>query len=281
MKQIFFSRRTVWTGILLCWLSSLSSCVLSSELVTLRTDLNRMELQLQQIQKGLQILEDRSRETLQKTASTLTRDIDLSRQNQADLRTTVEELQQMVRVLGEQINGHQTRFSQLSTKLDELQREILQRLDVLGRESGGSGEKSPTGAPPMAAPTATISPREVYNVAYEDYLKGRFKLAIQGFQSYVVQFPHTELAADAQYWLAESYYSTHDFPRAVAEFQQLLRLYPQSPKIPSGLLKMGYAYYEMGRPEQGEQELQRLIQKFPFSAEAKLAEQRIKKGQGG
>jgi tol-pal system protein YbgF len=93
--------------------------------------------------------------------------------------------------------------------------------------------------------------------------------------------PHSELADNAQYWLAESYYSKREFPMAITEFHKVIQLYPQSPKAPSSLLKIGYAYYEMGNMEQGKQELQRLIQQFPTSAEATLAEQMLKEGKKG
>jgi TolA-binding protein len=42
------------------------------------------------------------------------------------------------------------------------------------------------------------------------------------------------------------------------------------------LLKTGYAYYEMKDSIQGRRTLRTLIEKYPFSKEAKLAEERLK-----
>ena len=40
-------------------------------------------------------------------------------------------------------------------------------------------------------------------MAYNDYLKGNFDLAVEGFKMYREQFPASPLADNALYWIGE------------------------------------------------------------------------------
>jgi TolA-binding protein len=84
------------------------------------------------------------------------------------------------------------------------------------------------------------------------------------------------VADTAQYYLGESLYSAKDYRGAIAEFERLARDFPQSPQAPSALLKTGYAYYELKDSVQGRRVLRTLVEKYPTSKEAKLAEERLR-----
>lgn len=119
------------------------------------------------------------------------------------------------------------------------------------------------------------SPEKVYRDGLSDYTKGNYDLAIQSFRTYLTFYPKTSLVPNAQYWLAESYYSKREFLRAIREFDKLVRQHPGSSKVPSAMLKQGYAYLELGEPTQGQSVLRELVAKFPRSREARLAQDRL------
>ena len=73
-------------------------------------------------------------------------------------------------------------------------------------------------------------------------MRGNYDLAVLGFRQYLESFPDTELADNASYWIGESYYSQGKYQQAIREFDGILRRYPRSDKLASGLLKKGYAY---------------------------------------
>ena len=56
----------------------------------------------------------------------------------------------------------------------------------------------------------------------------------------------------------------------------MVRDFPQSSQAPSALLKTGYAYYEIKDGSQGRRVLRTLVEKYPTSKEAKLAEERLR-----
>jgi len=83
------------------------------------------------------------------------------------------------------------------------------------------------------------------------------------------------LTDNAQYWLAETYYVGQNFPQALAEFQILLELYPDSGKIPDALLKIGYCNYELEAWDASRSALSMVVKNYPETTAARLASQRL------
>ena len=47
------------------------------------------------------------------------------------------------------------------------------------------------------------TPDELYRSAYEDYMRGNYDLAADGFGEYLRRWPDTELSDNALYWIGE------------------------------------------------------------------------------
>jgi len=125
-------------------------------------------------------------------------------------------------------------------------------------------------------PAVSLSPQEVYNMAYSDYLKGNFQLAIDGFKIYKEQFSGSPLADNAQYWIGECYFSQTKFEEAIKEFNDLILDYPQGDKISAAYLKKGLSLLELGKKEEALSVFKLMISKYPLAEETKLAQQKIK-----
>ncbi len=136
-------------------------------------------------------------------------------------------------------------------------------------------EKEPTEEKTLH-PAISLSPQEVYNMAYSDYLKGDFQLAIDGFKIYKEQFSESPLADNAQYWIGECYFSQGKFEEAIEEFNVSILSYPHSDKISAAYLKKGLSLLELGKKEEAISVFKLLISKYPLSEETKLAQQKIK-----
>ena len=59
-------------------------------------------------------------------------------------------------------------------------------------------------------------------------------------------------------------------------FQTLLKKYPDSQKAPDALLKTGYCQYEMKQWDVAEATLNRVVQKYPDTTVARLAQGRLR-----
>ncbi len=129
---------------------------------------------------------------------------------------------------------------------------------------------------PEKPPLTRLSPREVYNMAYSDYRKGNFELAIDGFKMYREQFPESPLADNSLYWIGECYFSQEKYAGAIEQFNELLLNYPRGDKIPAAYLKKGISLMELRKKEESLIVFNLLISKYPLEEETKIAQQKIK-----
>ncbi|MGH7412565.1 MAG: tol-pal system protein YbgF, partial [Candidatus Methylomirabilis sp.] len=135
-------------------------------------------------------------------------------------------------------------------------------------------------APPPSPPsprTGATTPGELYKNALNEYTRGKYDRAIDGFRTYIILYPDTSLLPNAQYWLAESFYRQKNYGLAIKQFELYLTEYPDHPKVAGALLKQGFAYLELGSTSQGRTALTNLIKRFPKSPEARSAKQRLSK----
>jgi len=138
-------------------------------------------------------------------------------------------------------------------------------------------ESKPQPAPAKPAPPPpTSSPQEAYSMAYNDYLKGNYDLAIESFKLYRAQFPGSPLADNALYWIGECRYSQRKFEEAVDAFDELILTYPQGDKAAAAHLKKGLSFVELGKKPEALAALKILVAKYPLDEESKIAQEKIR-----
>jgi tol-pal system protein YbgF len=270
--------RLPWGGLAVLATLALTACAQDRDVAILRNDMERMNRQLMQMQVSQEVSQSKPRELVQ-------RELEGERRNVADMKAGLDELRQQVSVLTERLEASNV---QMSRRVGALEAKVNPGASStpIGSRSGPSGAGqtpmpgSPTGespeAPPTAAAPSSAEAKRLYQAALGDYQRGKFDLAAQGFRTYLAQAPTGDVADTAQYYLGESLYSTKDYRGAITEFERLVRDFPQSPQVPSALLKTGYAYYEIKDSVQGRRALRTLIEKYPTSNDAKLAEAKLR-----
>ena len=134
---------------------------------------------------------------------------------------------------------------------------------------------APTEAIGIVPNIPAITPTSAFNLSYNDYLNGKYDLAVAGFQRFVKDFPGTSLTPNAYYWLGESYYQQKDYMRAMQAFEYVSAEYPGNEKVPAALYKLGLAAAETGDLVKSKKNLKRVIEEFPMSDEAKLAKNKL------
>lgn len=241
---------------------SFAGCVPPEDSVTIQNDLLTIKNQLKSIQTRLDMTGTSSAKN---EIGRIAEDVDAVKKNQADLRANISELSDNNQIFISKMDELNFRITELSKDIELLQQRLPQKAeDVISKAP--EGEKD----------IALLRPDDIYRVSYNDYLKGNYDLAISGFQEYIKKFPDSKLAGNAQYWIAESYYSLKKFERAAEEFDKIIQNYPKNSKVPSAFLKKGYSYLELNRIDEAKELLKDLINRFPLTAEAKLAEEKLK-----
>jgi tol-pal system protein YbgF len=137
-------------------------------------------------------------------------------------------------------------------------------------------ETKPQPAPAAPVPAPTMSPQEAYSVAYNDYLKGNYDLAVDSFKLYRQQFPQSPLADNALYWIGECRYSQKKFEEAIDAFDELIVAYPQGDKAAAAHLKKGLSFIELGRKPEALAALKLLVAKYPLEEESRIAQDKIR-----
>ncbi|MFQ6082717.1 MAG: tol-pal system protein YbgF [Candidatus Aminicenantia bacterium] len=216
------------------------------------------------------------------------------------VRSLIEQLRTLQRSqadLNQNSEAFVAQLQAITEKLDETNRQLIRAYEELlslkGSSSEITGESEGEESQPLEQTTSSqpieetrqriptefsplSSPQQIYNTAYSDYLKGNYQLAIDGFKLYIEQFRESPLADNAQYWVGECYYSQENYTQAIEEFNRLILNFPQGDKVPAAYLKKAYSFLALGEKEEGITVLKLLLSKFPFSEEAKLAEQKIR-----
>ena len=182
------------------------------------------------------------------------------------------------------------KFDELSVRVQKLEGRLAKFDETMGipvvpkmepsqvdpsRPSKPQRPGSAADVPGMMAGVPTITPTSAFNLAYNDYLNGKYDLAVAGFQRFVKDFPGTSLTPNAYYWLGESAYQQKDYVRAMQSFEYLAAEYPGNEKVPAALFKSGLAAGETGDLAKSKKNLKRVIEEFPTSDEAKLAKNKL------
>ena len=129
--------------------------------------------------------------------------------------------------------------------------------------------------PPLVPAPAGAGERADYDTALAILREGRYAEATQAFNAFLANYPSSEYADNASYWLGETYYVNRDFKGALAAFNGLVDNYPNSPKASDSLLKMGYIYYEQKDWVASRQALELVVSDYPGTTATRLAHDRL------
>lgn len=143
------------------------------------------------------------------------------------------------------------------------------------RQSKTAKSTLPLEPAPMVPGVPSITPTSAFNLAYNDYLNGKYDLAVTGFQRFVKDFPSTSLTPNAHYWLGESFYAQKDYVRAMQSFEHVVNEFPGNEKVPAALFKLGLSAAETGDSSRSRKYLKRVIEEYSTSDEAKLAKAKM------
>lgn len=182
-----------------------------------------------------------------------------------------DELQGRVETLEHGSETTADRQRQLYVDLDAR----IQNLERTSRSRSSRGVMDGGNLAPGQLPVPGGSDRDNYQAAFELLKQQRYEPAAMAFRQFLVSFPQSELADNAQYWLAESHYVTQKFADALTAFEIVINDYPRSRKVPDALLKMGYCNYELKRWEAARGSLRRVQADYPETTAARLAGQRL------
>ena len=236
------------------------ACVSSDDIEGLHRQMNDIERQIQAVEN-----KSSSKEEVQKLNASVAQQTNQLLKSNADTGVKLDELSRQIEALQAKLDDTNRRLSEVSQQ-------------IAAAPGGPPSPASPAiGAPRPNPPAAGggPTPQQMYDTAYGDYTKGRYELAVAGFQDYIDRYPSTDLSDNAQYWIGESHFSERKFDDAIRDFDTLLKRWPKSDKAAAALLKKGLALQELSRRAEAVVALQYVVHEYPGSDEARLAKQRL------
>ncbi|WP_126453683.1 tol-pal system protein YbgF [Sulfuriflexus mobilis] len=202
----------------------------------------------------------------------------LESQGLVDLYLRLEALQQEVQQLRGDVEQQGFAVNGIKQRQRDLYLDIDRRLGQLetGRAPSATAPAPATSPAPRAAAAGNPAAEEsAYREAFGLLKEGRYKPAQSRFADFVVKYPASVYADNAQYWIGEVNYVTRAFEQAIVEFNKVLNNYPNSQKQADALLKIGYCYYELKDFAKARESLQAVESRFPDSTAARLASTRL------
>jgi tol-pal system protein YbgF len=155
-----------------------------------------------------------------------------ARKSGADLAVDVEKNQNDVAALRGQLEVIQHRLDAVEKSAQEQQKALEAANQFVAQQKKEQERPTDRGA--------------LYNLARQRLDQGQTAKARDLFQDFLNRYPKDELAANAQYWLGETFYAEKKWNDAIVEFQKVLKEHKASDKIPDALLKIGMSFQAQG-----------------------------------
>src|SRR5213593_1355968 len=141
-------------------------------------------------------------------------------QMRGDVRTDLVAVQQQLVQVQELTGQSQQRLSELRARIEERAQQPVPPLDTTGRPAGPSGGPGGPG------------PDQMYDLSLQQFRRGSLATARLGFREFLRVFPKHEHAADALFYVGETW-ASENADSAAGVYQQVVKTHANSPRAPA------------------------------------------------
>jgi tol-pal system protein YbgF len=191
---------------------------------------------------------------------------------QADARGDIRNIQEQLLQIQELTGASQQRLLDLRRELEERnQQPAPSPVAPIPRDTS----KTAAGPPPPSSP----GPATLYKLAVDQMNRGSHSTARSGFQDLLTQYPNSDLAPDAQYYIGETLQAEGNTAAADSVFSLVVSKYPSAARAATALYKHGLILQKAKRDREARQAFQAVVDKYPRSDEAALAREQLRGGE--
>jgi tol-pal system protein YbgF len=222
----------------------------------------RIEVLRQQIEANQRALDERFAK-VESASADRSALLELSSQINA-LRDELQRMRGQVEVIANQ-----------AEMADKRQKDLYLDIDTRLRKLEQAGEKSAAEKPAGASVEPSAAENRAYQAALDQFKLGNYPLAVSAMQGFLVTYPSSPLAPNAQYWIGMAYSGQRNYKEAIAAQRKVLGSWPSSDKAPDALLSIASSQETMGDRTGARRSLEELVSKYPASSAAASAKQRL------
>ncbi|MDA8414187.1 MAG: tol-pal system protein YbgF [Desulfobacteraceae bacterium] len=266
--------------VILVALSALTGCATQSALDSTRYDVDAVRSRLLTLEKTLGGVRTESREGIGAIEKNLKSDVSDVRKLSADIQASIDSTKTEIQAMNGKIDDMsitiqkpteelaryredadkrilalEDRIMKVQTTLDELTRKVTELAQV---------KETP--------PTAD----SLYLKGLDIFKAGDMPGARGIFTKFLELYPQHDLAANAHYWVGETYYSEKSYEPAILAFQEVIKNFPTKDKVPAAMLKQAMAFNAIKDTKSAKYVLKKLGETYPKSDEAIKAKELLK-----
>jgi tol-pal system protein YbgF len=263
--------------------AALSGCATRRDVTTIDTRLSEIELrdaEERRRREEFAKMRESNEQALRQQSATLRAQIDELRDEVRTLTGRVEEFehaQRQVRAAGESSErpreDRQLRVEETANANAQRLARIEQHLKLEPLAAAGKPESK---IRPDLSPAKLPTEEELYNRAKLAFDQGNMPSARKSFEELIQQYPTSQTADNAQFWIGETFFREKSFEKSILEYQKVIEKYPKGNKVPAALLKQGYAFLSLGDKVNSRLIFEELTRKYPASPEARAGSEKLK-----
>ncbi len=222
-------------------------------------------------------------ETIKSQTAVSYADVQQVREDVLRLQGTIEEVSHKA---SEVARNNDKSFSRLGTEdsllvhqigdLDARLLKIEQYLGI-GKEMAPSSDVLPgtKDSVKVNTPPVSVTDTALLDVGKEKLAQKQYAVARESFSKLMLTFPKSSLVADAQFFIAESYFSEKWYDKAILEYQVVISRFTKSNKRPAALYKQARCFDITGDTANAKARYKDVVNIYPTSPEARLAKKKL------
>ncbi len=281
MKHTIF--RQVLAAALAALVVAAPAAAANKEQKQLMADIRMLQEQAQQLQNLLGTLNESLKAVNTRLDQRIDEQANVARKAFADQKLSLDNLTNDLRVVREKVDDNNVRVSSLTQELDALRQAVQQpaapRMTTTEPDAAAAAGTALAGGatPPAAAPPVAVgtSPQRLWDMAYADYTSGQWDLAVQGFDSYIRNFPKSDMADDAQVLTGNSFLNDGKYDKAIESYDAAIRNFPNGNAVPEAYFKKGLALQHLGQRDRAREAFEYAVKTYPDSDAGRLAKQQL------
>ena len=210
----------------------------------------------------------------------------------SDILVRMSDFEEQMRNMNGKIEELEYKIKTLNDRLDMVNKDVDVRIKMIEGKpiNGGAGTKAKTAK--FDAPKAENAPKslvgdsikggdlapvegqdvnKIYQEGLEAFNAGNTAKAEQNFNLILDRFSTDKLAANAQYWLGEVYYSQKNYAKAAVAFGKGYEKYKDGAKGAESLYKLGMSMNQLNKKTEACTALTNVAEEFPKADKSLLA----------
>jgi tol-pal system protein YbgF len=262
--------------------SSLAGCASQSSLDNVRNDVDAVKSRMFTLDRDLATIREESKVSVGEVEKGFKTDVLAVRKLSADIQASIDGTKSEMQALNGKFDDTTLAIKKPTEDLARyredadkrifaLEERILKQQAILD-----SLTKKMADFDKIKKDEAVSAPDALYLKGLDSLKSGDVVAAREQFNKFLELNPKHELAANAYYWIGETYYSEKNYESAILSYQEVIKSFPGKEKVVAAMLKQAMAFNAIKDAKSAKYVLKKLVEGYPNSEEAKNAKVMLK-----